>query len=185
MPTTEYAVQCAKDYSALGSNAGEEVYHSKKEYLHACMRVAYLFAQDRSKDPVDKVGAAVLHPISGGIFLGYNGFPPGAPDYKRVWDNKNRGDGLLSKFAHVIHAEENAVNKARSALGDRVRECDLLVLRSPCPNCMNHVIQPAGIRRVFYTEPHDDVVVSQVLANQYGIHLACLPVDLSDLNKGK
>jgi deoxycytidylate deaminase len=65
---------------------GNKTLKSSRTVDQAAMSVAYLWAEARSKDPSTKVGACIVDAKSGGLFLGYNGFPPGIPDDASVWN---------------------------------------------------------------------------------------------------
>lgn len=65
---------------------------SKMSIHDAAMQVAQLWGDARSKDPSTKVGACIYDPRTGGLFLGYNGFPAGVKDLEEVW-NLRKDDG--------------------------------------------------------------------------------------------
>ena len=90
-----------------------------------------------SKDPSTKVGAVVVDSKRRVIALGYNGFPRG------VDDSPERYADRPTKYAHVVHAELNAI---LNALGP-VEGCTLYVTLEPCTTCAKAIIQ-SGIRRV-------------------------------------
>ena len=146
-----------------------EVYTSKAPLQESILQVCRLWASLRSKDPSTKVAAAIYHKPSGGLFLGYNGFPAGFPDYKHLWDNRDPSD-INSKYNFVVHAEMNAVKKAMGALGD-LRDCVLFCTHQPCSRCMKEAIASTGLREVFYIEPYDDGPVALAIAKQCGITL--------------
>ena len=123
-------------------------YTSRADIDTTCIAVAHLFAQMRSKDPNTKVGACVYDPNTGGLYLGYNGFPSGIPDLKEHWDNRDTTNPNC-KYARVVHAEANAVRKAIMALGN-LRDCTLYITHFPCRNCMKDFIIPSGLREVVY-----------------------------------
>ena len=128
-----------------------DTYSSKVPLVEALMETVHLWAAMRSKDPSTKVGACVYHGDTGGMFLGYNGFPSGLPDLKRVWDNRDHAQGL-TKYDLVIHAEHNAILKALKA-GVDLKSCILICTHIPCPKCMRDVIAANLIPKVFYRSP--------------------------------
>lgn len=146
-------------------------YTSRADIDTTCIAVAHLFAQLRSKDPNTKVGACVYDPNTGGLYLGYNGFPVGIPDAKELWDNRNAADPKC-KYARVVHAEANAVRKAMMALGN-LKDCVLYITHFPCRNCMKDFIIPSGLREVVYLNlgAHFDGVSAE-MAGQAGVRLS-------------
>lgn len=121
---------------------------SAKSIDRSVMRAVKSWAEDRSKDPSTKVGAAIYDPVTGALYLGYNGFPPGFPDDAILWTNRDPSAGAC-KYDLVIHAEVNAVRKARRGGADLSR-CTIYCTHVPCPACMRDVIAAEGIRRVVY-----------------------------------
>lgn len=113
-----------------------DIYNSVADMHQTCMALAQLFAQMRSKDPNTRVGSCVYDPLTGGLFLGYNGFPKGIPDFRRHWDNRD-ANSPDSKYARVVHAEANAVRKAMQALGQLDR-CTLYVTHYLCHKCVSY-----------------------------------------------
>ncbi len=73
------------------------------------------FVSEWSKDPNAKVGAVITNE-DGAIALGYNGFPKGIKDDKRLKNQKE-------KLPIIVHAEENALLQA----GDRAKGATLYV----------------------------------------------------------
>lgn len=119
-----------------------------------------LWAARRSKDPSTQVGACIIDAHSGGLFLGYNGFPAGWPDTELQWEAKTPevNDSLgrmfyLTKYDLVIHAEVNAVRKALMA-GVRMTDAVLVCTHLPCPQCFKDVVLANGIKRVVYRDSH-------------------------------
>lgn len=126
-------------------------YSSKVPLIEALSEIVHLWAAMRSKDPSTKVGACIYHGDTGGLFLGYNGFPIGFPDLKETWDNRDPSKGI-TKYDLVIHAEHNAILKALKA-GVDLTKCVLVCTHIPCPKCMRDIIAANKIPKVFYRSP--------------------------------
>jgi dCMP deaminase len=95
-------------------------------------------ASHMSKDPSTRIGA-VLAKDRRVVGTGFNGFPPGIADDKRLHDRDE-------KYELVVHAEMNAILQAgRDAKGGTLY---MYGFRSaPCRNCTKHLIA-AGVIRV-------------------------------------
>lgn len=120
--------------------------HKKKTNSKWDLRFIELaeFISKWSKDRA-KVGAAIVTKEGGPIALGYNGFPAGVEDDKRL-DNKDL------KLEMIIHAEQNALLTA----GTRAKGATLYVWGKPiCSRCAVVIIQ-AGISRIVLTNPEDE-----------------------------
>ena len=92
-----------------------------------------------------QVGAVLVSKKGGDITLGYNGFPFGVKDDKRL-EEKN------TKLNIIVHAEVNAI----IAAGSRAADGDLYVVGKPiCARCAGPIIQ-SGIKRVFALKPKED-----------------------------
>ena len=133
-----------------------KIFRSKLSVPEAAMAVCHLWSGVRSKDPSTKVGACIVDPRTGGLFLGYNGFVAGVPDAAEVWERRNdlnelEGSGpyQLTKYDLVVHAERNAVRKALLA-GVDLREALLVCTMVPCPACMRDCVAANGIREVIF-----------------------------------
>lgn len=90
-----------------------------------------------SKDPSTKVGAVIVDDLRRVVAHGYNGFPRG------VDDSPERYADRPTKYAHVVHAELNAILNARGS----VEDCTVYITHQPCAECAKAIIQ-AGIYRV-------------------------------------
>ena len=91
-----------------------------------------------SKDPSSKVGALVVRERRV-LATGYNGFPRGVADDKRLHDKP-------AKYERIVHAEMNAVIYAgRESIGSTVYMFGFK--GAPCINCAKHLIA-AGVVRV-------------------------------------
>jgi dCMP deaminase len=122
---------------------------SARSIDESTMLIVENWAQSRSKDPSTKVGACVYDPTTGGVFLGYNGFPPNVPEREEWWTNREEVAGKLCKYDLVVHAEVNAVRKALVA-GVKLATAVLYCTHLPCPRCMRDVICANGIKSVHY-----------------------------------
>ena len=107
------------------------------------MDIAKLTAK-RSKDPHTKVGA-VLVKDNHILGLGYNGEPRDF-SYDFDWHSPE-------KYDYVIHAEMNAIANACS-IGANVKDADIYVTLSPCPECMKLLIQ-FGIKNIYYFHEYE------------------------------
>lgn len=106
------------------------------------MQIAVLIAQ-RSKDPSTQAGAVIVDRDNIVVGLGYNGFPRGCADDKLPWDRD--GGFLETKYAYVVHAEENAIyNSNKPTTG-----CTIYTTLFPCNECTKTLIQ-SGIKEVVY-----------------------------------
>jgi dCMP deaminase len=111
------------------------------------MGIAYLSSL-RSKDPVTKVGAAIIRDKRV-LSLGYNGMPRGCDDAKMPW-GKTDPDPLKTKYPFVVHAELNAILNANKDLTGST----LYVTMFPCNECAKAIVQ-SGIKEVVYiSEKH-------------------------------
>lgn len=91
-----------------------------------------------SKDPSSQIGAVIVKDRRI-ISTGFNGFPPGIADDRRLHDREE-------KLKLVVHAEANALLDA--GRGSKGATLYMFGFQSaPCDNCTKHVIA-AGITRV-------------------------------------
>jgi dCMP deaminase len=156
---------------------------SKLSTEEAILAVCKLWAESRSKDPSTKVGACIYDPVSGGLFIGYNGFPVGVPDAEETWNQRETTENKLTKYELVIHAEVNAVRKALRA-GVDLSTASLVCTHIPCAPCMKNVVLASGIKRVVYEldtypsrEPRESKVVGW-LAKIAGVEMVRLESDV-------
>jgi dCMP deaminase len=99
-----------------------------------------------SKDPSTQVGAIIANGKDF-IMLGYNGFPPGVQDTEARLNDRNQ------KYPRIVHAEVNAIIRARQD----VRGYTLYTYPfAPCSACTGIVIA-AGISRVVAPVLSDDL----------------------------
>ncbi|MFA6098252.1 MAG: dCMP deaminase family protein [Patescibacteria group bacterium] len=116
------------------------------------MRMAHVIA-DRSKDPSTQAGAVVVNEENIIIGLGYNGFPRGIDDEDLPW--VRQGDFLDTKYAYVVHAEENAIYNSNA----KTKGCKIYTSLFPCNECAKTIIQN-GIKEIVFESDkyHDEEV---------------------------
>ncbi|HLC89896.1 MAG TPA: dCMP deaminase family protein [Patescibacteria group bacterium] len=118
----------------------------RKDYLNwdeCFIQMSHLIAQ-RSKDPSTQAGAVIVDQNNIVVGLGYNGFPRGCDDESFPWARE--GDFLDTKYAYVVHAEENAIYNANKETSG----CKIYTTLFPCNECAKTLIQ-SGIKEVIYT----------------------------------
>lgn len=94
-----------------------------------------------SKDPRRKVGCVIVDADNNQLSGGYNGFPRGIADDKRLEDRP-------LKLKITVHAEANAV-AAAARNGHSIKGETAYITHNPCSQCACLLIQ-AGIKRVVY-----------------------------------
>lgn len=103
-----------------------------------------------SKDPSTKVGAIVVNYDHHLEFCGYNGFPRGIADLKERYEDREL------KYKLVVHAEVNAILKAKDyARGATLYVYPSFMLPPICNECAKVAIQ-AGIRTIVGFEPDSE-----------------------------
>jgi len=100
-------------------------------------------SSERSKDPNTKVGAVIVNEEKRIVGIGYNGFPNGCSDEDFPWERE--GAFEETKYAYVVHAEENAILNSTTSL----KGGTIYVSLFPCNECSKKIIQ-SGIREVVY-----------------------------------
>lgn len=91
-----------------------------------------------SRDPSTKVGAVIVDQDRRVVSVGFNGFPKGMDDSPERYVDRE------FKYAHIIHAERNALLFASRD----VRGCTVYTTPfMPCSQCAVLLVQ-AGIKRV-------------------------------------
>ncbi len=129
------------------------------------MRMAHVIAQ-RSKDPSTQAGAVIVNPNKIILGLGYNGFPRGIEDDKLPWERE--GNFVDTKYAYVVHAEENAVYNSNAPTEGSSMYCTLF----PCNECAKTIIQK-GIKEIVYEDDkyhNQDVwIASRRLLDEAGV----------------
>lgn len=98
-----------------------------------------------SKDPSTKVGAVIVDENNRIVSVGYNGFPRGIEDNKRLLDREE-------KYDIIVHAEVNALMFANKS----VEGCTLYTWPfQPCSRCAGLIIQ-SGVKRVVSVVQNED-----------------------------
>jgi dCMP deaminase len=105
------------------------------------MSLAHLVAK-RSKDPNTQCGAVIVSPQGRIKSMGYNGMPNGC---KNSFSWRSDGEFCDTKYAFVVHAEQNALHN----IEESVVGCDMYTTLFPCNECAKAIVQ-RGIWRVFY-----------------------------------
>lgn len=110
------------------------------------MLVATVSAQ-RSKDPATQVGCCIVDHNNRVIGIGYNGLPRGCNDDDFPWSNDTQLPYDETKYAYVVHAEQNAILNSILSLDGAT----MYVTRHPCNECAKSIIQ-SGISTVIYRD---------------------------------
>lgn len=131
-----------------------------------------------SKDPSTKVGAVLVRPNNSVAATGFNGFPSGHNDSAALYNDR------AYKYAHVIHAEVNAL-----AFHGQPADGFTLYTSFPCcPDCVA-VAGAAGVRRIvspplpregreraWIEEWERRLAVSVLIAHRHGIVMEAVDV---------
>lgn len=121
---------------------------------------------NRSKDPSTQTGSCIVNDKNVIIGFGYNGFPRGCGDENLPWTRE--GGFCDTKYAYVVHAEENAILNANAPTEGAKLYCGLF----PCNECAKVIIQK-GIKEVIYQDDkyHDqDIwIASRKLLDMAGV----------------
>lgn len=126
----------------------------KAKYWPMYFNMAYA-AQMQTEAKREKVGCVIVTP-NGVVIPGYNGQPAG--HHTNCCENtpvEENGRQRLKTDATVIHAEDNAINKAFIE-GIDLRGSRIFTTVSPCPKCCRLIVE-AGIVGVHYDRHHDDM----------------------------
>ena len=118
-----------------------------------------------SKDPSTKVGAVIVDCDRRILSLGYNGFPVGISDNKRL-DNRE------IKYKMIVHAECNALLfSPETPAGCTIYTYPFM----PCPSCAGMIIQTGIIRVVSLVSVNDrwkdDFDLSRKMFKEAGVTL--------------
>lgn len=126
-----------------------------------------------SKDPSTKVGAYIVDEHNRPVSHGYNGFPKGMDDSAERYADRT------FKYAHVVHAEMNAIISA----GRDLNGCTVYITHPPCTTCLCAMKQ-AMVARVVCGDGgpefqsrwcQEGLEARQDLANELGIELIVIP----------
>lgn len=108
------------------------------------MAIAAIWAK-RSKDPNTQVGAVIVK-NNQILSSGYNGPAHGLDNDKVSWNRS--GNPRLTKYASVIHAEQNAIYNILG-LGITVYGASIYTTLFPCHECAKAIAQ-CGIKEVVF-----------------------------------
>jgi dCMP deaminase len=123
----------------------KKIVKARKDYLtwdECFMKIAHVIA-DRSKDPSTQTGAVVVTENNVVVGIGYNGWPRGIDDKYLSWNSK--GNYEDTKYAYVVHSEENAIYNANNS----TKGCKIYCTLFPCNECVKTIIQN-GIKEIIY-----------------------------------
>lgn len=97
------------------------------------------------------------------VSIGYNGSPPGEP---HCLGNECPG----AQGCHLtIHAEDNALRYVPESVQGESK--DLYVTDSPCPACVDRILESATIARVFFATPYRDTsALDKLIANRIEVY---------------
>jgi len=127
--------------------------------------MAELIAQ-RSKDPSTQAGAVIVNDQKVIVGLGYNGFPRGVKDEDLPWERE--GKFLDTKYAYVVHAEENAIYNSNA----QTKGCTVYTTLFPCNECAKTIIQNGIVEVVYATDKYHDQDIwaaSRTLLDRAGV----------------
>lgn len=124
----------------MQNEARKDYFDWDETFMQMCKVIA-----NRSKDPNTQNGACIVNDKNVIIGLGYNGFPRGCGDDKLPWGRE--GGFCDTKYAYVVHAEENAVYNANASTEGSILYCTLF----PCNECAKTIIQK-GIKEIVYED---------------------------------
>ena len=113
------------------------------------MRMAHVIAE-RSKDPSTQAGAVVVNEKNIVVGMGYNGWPRGIKTDELPWERE--GSLYESKYAYVVHAEENAVYNSNA----RTEGCKIYCTLFPCNECAKTIIQNGITEMIFENDKYHD-----------------------------
>lgn len=133
-----------------------------------------------SKDPSTRVGAVIVNQRDI-MCTGYNGFPRGVSDAPEHLACRE------TKYPRTVHAEQNAIYRARDSLVD----CTIYTTLFPCATCAGGIIQK-GISRVVSIVPEPEVAArwadawmhSRDMFFQAGVSTTEYPLDVVLIRKG-
>lgn len=109
-------------------------------YLRMCDHIS-----EWSKDPSSQFGCVITDKLNRPLAHGFNGFARGFKDTPERWNDRT------FKYAHVIHAEENAILNATAPLFGATA----YINGCPCSSCMSKLAQ-VGVDEVWSWVPSGD-----------------------------
>lgn len=105
----------------------------------------------RSKDPATKVGCIVVDQQNRIIGTGYNGMSIGMKETQELWERP-------TKYAHVIHAEVNALNY----LTKTAQNATLYTTMFCCADCAKRVAREKLSRVVYLNDKYDNLTTREI-----------------------
>lgn len=138
----EHGARCAC-FECAGERRNAEAERRLKtdgRWLGRLMHLARV-AQTWSKDPDERVGAAIASPDFLHQSLGYNGLPEGMDD------DALRSMTKAEKDEHMRHAERNLLERLDRPIGG----WSLAVTKAPCLDCAELIVT-RGIKRVVVSQ---------------------------------
>lgn len=115
-----------------------------------------------SKDPSSKFGCFITDTNNRPLGYGFNGFPRNFNDTPARWLDRD------FKYAHVIHAEENAILNSNGSLMGAIA----YVNGCPCSSCMGKLAQ-VGVSVVWAREPTPTYLKRWSLVNPATVAKEC------------
>jgi len=100
------------------------------------------------------------------LATGYNGVPSGVEHCDKVGclrNDLNIPSGQNHELCRGVHAEQNAILQA-ARNGVSIDNADLYCCTKPCIICTKLIIN-AGIKKVYYVNDYDDLLVEGLLSN--------------------
>ena len=116
--------------------------------------------KDRSEDPYNKVGTAVLNKEGRLLSIGYNGLLPKQIINSNFWEDRDE------RRKYIIHAEINAL--ACISICDKPYLLASTLL--PCANCAKNICS-YGIKKVCYSEEYHLDQDAHDIFNFYNVEL--------------
>ncbi|WP_438341641.1 dCMP deaminase family protein [Mycoplasma sp. 3341] len=137
----------------------------------------------RSKDPTTRVGACIVNQQKYVVSLGYNGMPTNFQGDATIVDNdkifpwerpQENGNVKDSKYAYVVHAEENAIINANITNSKIESGSIMYITHSPCFKCARLIVQ-SKIKKVIYAEAYrpesEEFEISEFILKSMGVEI--------------
>lgn len=114
---------------------------------HEYFMLEAITASLRSKDPSTQVGSVFVDENNHQIAMGYNGFVAGVDESNFTWDKDSNLPYSETKYAYVVHAEENAILHSNRDF----KNSTLYVTLFPCNECAKK-LATCKVKEVYYLE---------------------------------